>query len=127
MYPLTYPREMSSLREIEGGAELYARARRARMRRRFDIVYVYGAHGYLPVQFLSSFYTKRADEYGDSLANRAEFRLEMLEPVRAEVGGRLCRRGEDLGRVRRAMVRRSTRRCVRYAGRPGSSISGTST
>ena len=27
----------------------------------FDIVYVYGAHAYLPMQFLSSFYNKRTD------------------------------------------------------------------
>ena len=33
----------------------------------FDIVYVYGAHSYLPMQFLSSFYNKRTDAYGGSL------------------------------------------------------------
>ena len=30
----------------------------------FDIVYVYGAHAYLPFQFLSPYYNKRTDEYG---------------------------------------------------------------
>jgi dimethylamine/trimethylamine dehydrogenase len=36
----------------------------------FDIVYVYGAHTYLPGQFLSPHYNRRSDEYGGSLANR---------------------------------------------------------
>ena len=42
----------------------------------FDIVYVYGAHSYLPLQFLSPYYNKRKDKYGGSLENRARFWLE---------------------------------------------------
>lgn len=52
----------------------------------FDIVYVYGAHSYLPMQFLSSFYNKRTDEYGGSLEHRARFWLETLERVKDAVG-----------------------------------------
>ncbi|MDX6598187.1 MAG: dimethylamine/trimethylamine dehydrogenase [Gaiellales bacterium] len=52
----------------------------------FDIVYVYGAHTYLPGQFLSPHYNRRTDEYGGSLANRARFWLETLEAVRGAVG-----------------------------------------
>ena len=52
----------------------------------FDIVYVYGGHSYLPLQFLSPFYNKRTDEYGGSLENRARFFLELLESVRDAVG-----------------------------------------
>jgi dimethylamine/trimethylamine dehydrogenase len=52
----------------------------------FDIVYVYGAHSYLPMQFLSPFYNRRTDEYGGSLENRARFWLETLEVVREAVG-----------------------------------------
>jgi dimethylamine/trimethylamine dehydrogenase len=52
----------------------------------FDIVYVYGAHAYLPVQFLSPFYNHRTDEYGGSFENRARFWLELLEQVREAVG-----------------------------------------
>jgi dimethylamine/trimethylamine dehydrogenase len=52
----------------------------------FDIVYVYGGHSYLPMQFLSPFYNKRGDDYGGSLVNRARFWLETLEAVRAAVG-----------------------------------------
>ena len=52
----------------------------------FDIIYVYGGHSYLPLQFLSPFYNHRTDEYGGSFANRARFWLETLECVRAAVG-----------------------------------------
>jgi dimethylamine/trimethylamine dehydrogenase len=52
----------------------------------FDIIYVYGAHTYLPGQFLSPHYNRRSDEYGGSLANRARFWLETLERVREAVG-----------------------------------------
>ena len=51
----------------------------------FDIVYVYGAHAYLPMQFLSSFYNKRTDGYGGELRDRARFWLEILEAVRDAV------------------------------------------
>jgi dimethylamine/trimethylamine dehydrogenase len=54
----------------------------------FDIVYVYGGHTYLLGQFLSPYYNKRTDEYGGSLENRARLWLEILESVRAAVGGR---------------------------------------
>jgi dimethylamine/trimethylamine dehydrogenase len=52
----------------------------------FDIVYVYGAHSYLPVQFLSPYYNTRKDKYGGTLENRARFWLETLEQVRRAVG-----------------------------------------
>ena len=52
----------------------------------FDIVYVYGAHTYLPGQFLSPHYNRRTDEYGGSLRNRARFWMETLERVGEAVG-----------------------------------------
>ncbi len=52
----------------------------------FDIVYVYGAHGYLFSQFLSPVLNRRRDSYGGSLANRARLWLETLELVRQAVG-----------------------------------------
>ena len=66
-----------------------AAARRSR-EAGFDIVYVYGAHSYLPMQFLSPFYNRRTDEYGGSLANRARFWLELLELTREAVDGELA-------------------------------------
>jgi dimethylamine/trimethylamine dehydrogenase len=77
------PLEKSDIRRIqEDWVEAAKRARRAG----FDIVYVYGADSYLPVQFLSSFYNKRTDEYGGSLENRARFWRETLEVVKEAVG-----------------------------------------
>ena len=52
----------------------------------FDIVYVYGAHGYLMTQFLSPHTNRRTDGYGGSLPNRGRFWLETLDAVRAEIG-----------------------------------------
>ncbi len=52
----------------------------------FDIIYVYGAHSYLPFQFLSPYYNKRTDKYGGSFENRARFWIETLEKVRRAVG-----------------------------------------
>jgi dimethylamine/trimethylamine dehydrogenase len=64
----------------------WVQAARAARDAGFDIVYVYGGHSYLPLQFLSTYYNKRTDEYGGSFENRARFWLETLEVVRAEVG-----------------------------------------
>jgi dimethylamine/trimethylamine dehydrogenase len=52
----------------------------------FDIVYVYGAHGYLLSQFFSTVLNKRSDQYGGSLQNRGRFWLETLASVRDAVG-----------------------------------------
>ncbi len=54
----------------------------------FDIVYVYGAHGYLMTQFISPVTNRRTDGYGGSLANRGRFWLETLAAVRDAVGDR---------------------------------------
>ena len=62
-----------------------AAARRARDAG-FDIVYVYGSHNYLPTQFLSSRFNRRADAYGGSFENRARFWLEAIERVREAIG-----------------------------------------
>ena len=80
------PRAMTrrDIRRVQADwAEAAVRSREAG----FDIVYVYGAHTYLPGQFLSPHYNRRDDEYGGSLRNRARFWLETLEAVRDAVGG----------------------------------------
>jgi len=83
--PLTTPSEMSreEIREVQGF--YVAAAKRARSAG-FDIVYVYGAHAFLPMQFLSPYYNKRTDEYGGSFESRARFWRETLELVREAVG-----------------------------------------
>lgn len=52
----------------------------------FDIVYIYGAHGYLMTQMLSVVTNRRTDAYGGSLENRARLQLETLEMTRDAVG-----------------------------------------
>jgi dimethylamine/trimethylamine dehydrogenase len=65
----------------------WARAARRAADVGFDIVYVYGAHGYLMTQFLSAQVNRRTDGYGGSLANRGRFWMETLAAVREAVGG----------------------------------------
>ena len=83
--PWVIPQEMllSDIREVRN---LFAIAAERAVRAGFDIVYVYGAHGQGPMQFLSSSYNRRSDEYGGSLENRARFWLECLSVVREAVG-----------------------------------------
>ena len=85
-YLLVTPKamELADIRRVQ--ADWAAAARRARDAG-FDVVYVYGAHSYLPMQFLSPFYNRRTDEYGGSFENRARFWLELLELTREAVDG----------------------------------------
>ncbi len=73
----------ADIRRVQG--DFVTAARRARDVG-FDIVYVYGAHGYLMTQWLSPVTNRRTDGYGGSLANRARFQLETLELVRDAIG-----------------------------------------
>jgi dimethylamine/trimethylamine dehydrogenase len=53
----------------------------------FDLVYVYGAHGFGAVQhFLSRRINQRTDEYGGSLANRARLLKELIEDTKDAIG-----------------------------------------
>ena len=82
---LTYPREADE-DDIRDLIQMYVDAARRAERAGFDIIYVYGAHSYLPLQFLSRFYNKRTDKYGGSLENRARFWVETLSAVKGAVG-----------------------------------------
>jgi dimethylamine/trimethylamine dehydrogenase len=75
--------EEDDIRRVQGD---WVRAAKAARDAGFDIVYVYGGHSYLPLQFLSPFYNRRTDAYGGSLENRARFWLETLEAVREAIG-----------------------------------------
>lgn len=79
------PKEMEES-DIAGVKADWVRAARAARDVGFDIVYVYGGHSYLPMQFLSPFYNHREDAYGGSFDNRARFWLELLDDVRNAVG-----------------------------------------
>lgn len=55
----------------------------------YDLVYVYGAHGYsVAHHFLSALYNTRTDEYGGSVQNRMRLLRELLEDTLEEVAGR---------------------------------------
>lgn len=85
-YGAIYPRTLDKddIREIQGW---FAEAARKAVDIGFDIVYVYGAFSYLPMQFLSPYFNKRTDEYGGSLDNRARFWIETLQKVQEAIGG----------------------------------------
>jgi len=51
----------------------------------FDIIYIYGCHGYLLNQFLSAS-NQRPDEYGGSLENRVRLLREVIEETVEAVG-----------------------------------------
>ncbi|HLM92485.1 MAG TPA: FAD-dependent oxidoreductase [Gaiellaceae bacterium] len=84
-HPFVVPKAME-LGDIKRVREDWVRAAKLSRDAGFDIIYVYGGHSYLPLQFLSPFYNKRTDAYGGSLENRARFWIETLEEVRAAVG-----------------------------------------
>jgi dimethylamine/trimethylamine dehydrogenase len=75
--------EADDIRRVQAD---WVRAAKAAREAGFDIVYVYGGHSYLPLQFLSPFYNRRTDAYGGPLENRARFWLETLELVREAIG-----------------------------------------
>lgn len=57
----------------------------------FDLVCLYGAHGFGIFQhFLSRATNHRTDEYGGSLANRSRFVREVVEEVREEMRGEMA-------------------------------------
>jgi dimethylamine/trimethylamine dehydrogenase len=85
-WPDVVPKELD-LDDIRRILDDWVRAAEWSVRAGFDIVYVYGAHSYLPGQFLSSFYNRRTDDYGGPLENRARFWLEALARVREAVAG----------------------------------------
>ena len=79
-----YEADRREIRELQGW--YVAAARRARSAG-FDVVNVYGGHGYpITYQFLDPYYNKRTDEYGGSFENRARFWLETIELVKEAVG-----------------------------------------
>jgi dimethylamine/trimethylamine dehydrogenase len=82
---LTYCHE-ADLDDIKHLQNLYVEAAKRSVQAGFDIVYVYGAHSYLPLQFLSKYYNKRTDGYGGSFQNRARFWIETLAAVKEAVG-----------------------------------------
>lgn len=81
---------------VEGYTQAAGRAKEAG----FDGIEIQGSTGFLVNQFLSPVTNQRDDEYGGDMERRMRFALEIVERIRATVGGdypimfRLC--GEEL-------------------------------
>ena len=71
------PREMSE-EEIIDLIEKYAVGVQRARQIGFDAVEIHGAHGYMPLQFLSGYTNRRTDKWGGSLENRARFAIEIV-------------------------------------------------
>jgi len=81
----TVPKAMDRA-DIKGVTDDWVSAARRARDVGFDLIYVYGGHSVLLLQFLSPLRNRRTDEYGGSLQNRARLYLETLERVREAVG-----------------------------------------
>lgn len=75
-----------TVEEIHELAVNYGKAAKRAVQAGFDAVEIHGAHGYMPLQFLSPYTNRRTDEYGGSLENRARFPMEVIREVRKNVG-----------------------------------------
>jgi len=52
----------------------------------FDMCQIHGAHGWLPMQFLSAEQNRRSDRFGGSLENRMRFPVMLAKAVREAIG-----------------------------------------
>lgn len=64
----------------------YGRTAGLAKRAGFGMLMIHGGHGWLLNQFLSPYFNKRTDEYGESLENRCRLAIEVLKSVREAVG-----------------------------------------
>ena len=85
LLPADQPRTMT-LTEIWDLIETYGQAAKFARMAGFDAVEIHGAHGYLPLQFLSGYTNKRMDEFGGSFENRARFGLEVIRSIKRQAG-----------------------------------------
>ncbi len=79
------PREMT-IDEIKDLIKKYGLAAERARTCGYDAVELHGAHGYMPLQFLSPYTNRRTDEYGGSLENRARFALETIRSIKEHAG-----------------------------------------
>lgn len=83
--PEDTPRAMT-IDEIKELIQKYALSAQRARQCGFDAVELHGAHGYMPLQFLSAYTNRRTDEYGGSLENRARFALETIRAMKESAG-----------------------------------------
>ena len=80
----TYEAEDADLSRI---VTMFADAARRAIDAGFDILYIHGTHGALPVQMLSRHLNRRSGRYGGDFAGRARLWVEILEAVRTAAAG----------------------------------------
>jgi 2,4-dienoyl-CoA reductase-like NADH-dependent reductase (Old Yellow Enzyme family) len=77
-----------SITEIKQTVRDFTDAARRVKKAGFDGVQLHGAHGFLLNQFLSPFFNKRKDDYGNSIENRARIVLEIVNSIKKELGAK---------------------------------------
>ncbi len=77
-----------TITEIKQTVRDFTDAARRAKKASFDGVQLHGAHGFLLNQFLSPFFNRRKDEYGNSIENRARIVLEILNSIKRELGAK---------------------------------------
>jgi dimethylamine/trimethylamine dehydrogenase len=77
-----------TLDDIEAFRQMHRDAAKRALDAGFDIVYVYGNHGYLLHNFLNPYFNQRDDEYGGVAENRVRLLREVIEEVSEIVSGR---------------------------------------
>lgn len=99
MVPASTPRALET-EEVSRVTQDFVHAARAAINAGFDGVEIHGANGYLFEQFINGALNQRDDRYGGSVENRAQFLLETVDAVIAEVGAsRLGVRISPFGRL----------------------------
>jgi 2,4-dienoyl-CoA reductase-like NADH-dependent reductase (Old Yellow Enzyme family)/NADPH-dependent 2,4-dienoyl-CoA reductase/sulfur reductase-like enzyme len=89
--PMEIDCNLLTTKELRDFIEDYAKAARNVLNADGDIVLLHGAHCQLPALLFSKVFNRRTDQYGpQSFKNRCRFAVEILEAVRAEIGGRLA-------------------------------------
>lgn len=83
--PSTYGLEATT-EDLERVVVMHIEAAKRAVQAGFDIVYVHGTHGTLPVQMLSRYLNRRSDKYGGAFANRARLWIEILQGLRQAIG-----------------------------------------
>jgi dimethylamine/trimethylamine dehydrogenase len=80
----TYEAEDSDLARI---VMMFEEAAKRAMDAGFDILYLHGTHGALPVQMLSRHHNRRQGRYGGDFTGRARFWVEILDALRRAADG----------------------------------------
>jgi 2,4-dienoyl-CoA reductase (NADPH2) len=72
--------------EINEILERYVQAARRAMNAGYDAIELHGAHGYLPMAFLSPSSNSRDDKWGGDFSRRLQFPSELVAAVKTEIG-----------------------------------------